>query len=66
MTKIPRKKRRAESREGMITLTVAFDLELHRRLAIAALESHAALVEIIRDACREYLDRHARKRGGRE
>jgi len=48
----------------MVTLTVAFEPELHRRLAIFALDSHAALVEIIRDACREYLDlRAVRKRG---
>jgi hypothetical protein len=64
MAKTPRgKKRKAESREGMVTLTVAFEPDFHRRLAMVALESNAALVQIIRDACSEYLDRHARKRG---
>ena len=40
------KKRRAESREGMIHMSVAFTSEMHRRLAIAALEDRAAIVEL--------------------
>jgi metal-responsive CopG/Arc/MetJ family transcriptional regulator len=56
-------KRRAESREGMVVTTVALPPELHRRLAVAALEEGAASAELIRDAIREWLDR--RKRGKR-
>ena len=58
-------KRRAESREGMIQTSVAFTPDMHQRLAIAAVEERAALVELIRDAVRDYLDRRDRKRRGR-
>jgi predicted DNA-binding protein len=56
-------KRRAESREGMIVTTLALPPELHKRLAVAALEEGAASAELIRDAIREWLDQ--RKRGKR-
>jgi predicted transcriptional regulator len=56
-------KRRAESREGMVVTTIALPPDLHRRLAIAAIEDGAASAELIRDAIREWLDR--RKRGKR-
>ena len=57
------RKRRAESREEMVVTTVALDRELHRRLAIAAVEDNAALTELVRQAVREWLDRReTRKR----
>ena len=57
------KKKRAESREGMVVTSVAFDQKLHRRLAIAAVEENAALTELVRQAVREWLDRReTRKR----
>ncbi len=57
------KKKRAESREGMVVTSVAFDQKLHRRLAIAAVEDNAALTELVRQAVREWLDRReTRKR----
>ena len=50
-------KKRAESREGMIVTTVAFEASLHRRLAIAGIEENAALTEIVRQAVEEWLQR---------
>jgi predicted HicB family RNase H-like nuclease len=55
------KKRRADTREGMVTFTVALVPELHRRLAIAAVEDRAAIVELVREAIDEWLVRRARK-----
>ena len=54
-------RRRAESREGMVVTTVAFDEALHQRLAIAAVEERAALTELVREAVREWLERRERK-----
>jgi hypothetical protein len=51
------KKQRAESRQGMVITTVALDQELHRRLAIAAVEDHAAITELVRQAVAEWLIR---------
>ncbi len=59
------KKKRAESREGHITTTVSFPEELHRRLAIAALEDRIAIVEIIRQAVSEWLDERSERTKGR-
>jgi hypothetical protein len=56
-------KRRAESREGMIVTTLALPPDLHKRLAVAALEEGAASAELIREAITEWLAR--RKRGQR-
>jgi nitrate/nitrite-specific signal transduction histidine kinase len=55
------KKRRAESREGMVITTVALPRDLHRRLAIAALEERAAIAELIRDSVTQYLAERDRK-----
>jgi hypothetical protein len=55
------KKRRAESREGMVVFTVALEPELHRRLAIAAVEDRAAIVVIVREAVTDWLERRERK-----
>jgi predicted DNA-binding protein len=59
-------KRRAESREGMVVTTIALPPELHKRLAIAAIEDGAASAELIREAITEWLDRRSKrgKRGG--
>ena len=59
-------KKRADSREGMVVTTVALEGELHRRLAIAAVEDNAAMTELIRQAIREWLDRRERRRKARK
>lgn len=41
----------------MVVFTVALDPELHRRLALAALDERASMNEIVRDALRTWLDR---------
>jgi hypothetical protein len=56
-------KRRADSREGMVVTTVALPADVHRRLAIAALEDGAASAELIRVAVREWLERRKRGKG---
>jgi hypothetical protein len=56
------RKRRAESREGMVITTVALPPDLHRRLAIAALEERAAIAELIRDSVTYYLAERDRMR----
>jgi predicted DNA-binding protein len=57
-------KRRAESREGMIVTTLALPPELHKRLAVAAIEDGAASAELIREAIAEWLARRKRGKGG--
>jgi hypothetical protein len=54
-------KRRAESREGMVITTVALPPDLHRRLAVAALDQNAAIAELIRESVRLYLDSHEKR-----
>ena len=58
-------KRRAESREGMILTTVALPADLHKRLAIAAIEEHAASAELIREAIEAWLKARKRAKGSR-
>ena len=49
----------------MIVTTLALPPELHKRLAVAALEEGAASAELIREAITEWLARRKRgKRGG--
>lgn len=50
----------------MIT-SVALPPELHRRLAITALDENAAIAEVIREAVTRYVDAHEKrtKRGQR-
>jgi len=60
-----RTRKRAESREGMIVTSVAFEEELHQRLAIAAVEDRAAITELVRQSVREWLDRREKRRKGR-
>lgn len=59
-------KKRAETREGMVVTNVALPKELHRRLAIAAVEDEAAITELVRQAVTDWLDRRdkARSRKG--
>ena len=60
------KKRRAASRADMVMTTVAFPPGLYRRLAIAALDEHAAIAELIREAVAEWMRRReAGRRKGR-
>lgn len=58
------KRVRAESREGMRVTTVALQEDMHRRLAIAAIEESTVMTEIVRRAVGEWLDRRGRKRRG--
>ncbi len=55
-------KKRAESREGMVITTVALEKDLHRRLAIAAIDESAAITEIVRQAVSEWLDQREPRR----
>ena len=55
-------KKRAPTREGMVVTTVALDEELHKQLAIAAIEDGAALTELVRLAVREYLEARQKRR----
>lgn len=58
------KRVRAESREGMRVTTVALQEDMHRRLAIAAIEESTVMTELVRRALAEWLDRRGRKRRG--
>jgi len=49
----------------MIVTTIALAPELHRRLAIAAVEDRAAITELVRAALAEWLDRRERKQNAR-
>ncbi|HVA81663.1 MAG TPA: ribbon-helix-helix protein, CopG family [Candidatus Binataceae bacterium] len=62
---MPQAKRRAASREGMIVLTVALPRDLHRELAIAALDDNTSANEIMRAAIREFLDQRNADRAKR-
>ncbi len=50
----------------MVVTTVAFPKELHRRLAITALEENAASAELIREAVQQFLDKRDAKMGTKE
>lgn len=60
-----RKRKRAETRDGMVVTTVALSEEVHRQLAIAALEGRTVMTELVRQAVAEWLERRERKAGGR-
>jgi hypothetical protein len=45
----------------MVVTTVAFDQELHRRLAHAALDEGAALTELVRQAVVQFLDEREKR-----
>lgn len=42
----------------MILTTIALAPELHRRLALMALDRNAAITALVREAIQEYLDHH--------
>lgn len=48
----------------MRVTTVALQEDMHRRLAIAAIEESTVMTEIVRRAVGEWLDRRGRKRRG--
>jgi predicted transcriptional regulator len=50
-------KKRAESRKGMVITSIALSQELHRRLAMIAIEENAAITELMREAIAEWLAR---------
>ena len=57
------KKKRAESREGHVVTTVSLPPELHREIAIAALEDNMAIAEVLRQAAIEWLGRRGKRKG---
>lgn len=56
------RKMHSESGEGMVVTSVSPDRELHRDLAIAAVDENAAIMELIRQAIREWLGRREPQR----
>lgn len=58
-------KKRADSRQDMVVTSVALDKELHKRLAIAAVEDGAAMTELVREAVTDWLNRRERKGRGK-
>jgi hypothetical protein len=56
------KRIRAETRDGMRVTTVALRDDMHRKLAIAAIEESTVMTELVRRALGEWLDRRNRKR----
>ncbi len=62
---VPAMKRRLEAREGTVLTTVALPAELHKALAIAALEEGSTSAECIRVAVATWLKerRKARQAG---
>jgi hypothetical protein len=60
--KRPRLARRSETPlDEMKVTTIAFPPTLHARLRDAAYAEGVVLAQIVRAACEEWLDRHARK-----
>jgi len=63
------KHRRLTSREDTeaVVTSVVLPRDLHKRTAVAALDSNWSMAELFRVAVREWLDRHdvARRSGGR-
>ena len=55
------KRKRAATREGMIVTTVALDVDVHRRLAIAAIEDGTVMTELMRQAITEWLRARGRR-----
>ena len=59
-------KKRAQSREGMVTSTIALDKDIHRRLALIAVEENTAITELVREAVAQWLAQHEHQRKGKE
>lgn len=51
------KRQRAASREGMVVTTIALPDDVHRALAIAAIEERTVMTELVRQAVQEWLKR---------
>jgi hypothetical protein len=49
----------------MVVTTVALPPDVHRRLAIAAIEDGAASAELIREAIIEWLERRRKRKGAK-
>jgi predicted transcriptional regulator len=45
----------------MVITTVALPTDLHRRIAITALDENAAIAEVIREAVRRYVEAHEKR-----
>ena len=56
------KRQRAASREGMVVTTIALPDDVHRALAIAAIEERTVMTELVRQAVQEWLKRRERKK----
>ena len=54
-------RKRAESREGMVSTNVAFKKAVHFRLRVLSAETGIVMTEIVRQAVDEWLKRHDRK-----
>ena len=63
------KRVRAATREGMRVTTIALSEEMHRQLAIEALERRTVMTELVRLALAEWLAKQgktgSKKRGGK-
>jgi len=46
----------------MVVTTIALEPDLHRRLAVAALDERAAMTVLVRQAVEEWLERRDRKK----
>lgn len=55
-------KRRAESRDGMIMLSIGLPKDLHRELAIAGLDDNASMNALVREAIQDWLARREKQR----
>ena len=60
-----RKRVRAATREGMRVTTIALTDEMHRQLAIEALERRTVMTELVRLALAEWLAKQAKARSKR-
>lgn len=57
------KRRRAPSREGMRVTTVALSEEMHRRLAVLAIDRRTVMTELVREALADWLARQEKRTG---
>jgi hypothetical protein len=59
------KRKRAESREGMRVTTIALTEEMHRKLAVLAIDRRTVLTELVREALAQWLSRQGRNPSGK-
>lgn len=55
------KRKRATSREGMRVTTIALTEEMHRQLAVLAIDRRTVMTELVREALAEWLSRQVKK-----